>query len=99
MSKVEVIFSILEVNFEILVEVIWPASKSQDWNTALGPMVVSTCEYDTKIQIWNYGEFAQLVVLHDKCPNWWTYIMQHYMLRKFSAPLYSIRPRHKMLDK
>ena len=30
-SKVEVIFSILEVNFEILVEVICPASKSQDW--------------------------------------------------------------------
>ena len=32
LSKVEVIFSILEVNFEILVEVICPASKSQSWD-------------------------------------------------------------------
>ena len=55
-------------------------------------MVVSS--YDTTIT-----QIAQIVVLHDKCPNWWTYIMQHYKLRKFSAPLYSIRPRHKMLEK
>ena len=44
---------------------------------------------------WSSREFAQLVVLHDTCPNWWTYIMQHYELRKFYAPfnMYSVRPR------
>ena len=53
MLKVEVIFKILEVNFGILVEVICPASKSQDCNKFLNgrvifliifvtPMIVST---------------------------------------------------------
>ena len=32
LSKIEVIFKILEVNFGILLEVICPASKSQGWS-------------------------------------------------------------------
>ena len=53
---------ILEVNFEILVEVIRPASKSQDCIWSYGHMVIQSSSHLVNMVIWSVWSYGHLVI-------------------------------------